>query len=354
MAEIAKSAGVHVTTVSLALRNHPSLPETTRQRLQALAAKMGYRPDPALSSLVAYRMGAHARKNRLVLAYVTNWGHALSWKAAPAHADFYEGAQSKAAQLGYQLEHFWLGEPGLSHQRMSDILYNRSITGIIIASHRAEADVELKFDWSRFSVVRIDHLPHRPALHHVTNNQRAIVQLAMRHVMAAGYERIGLALREDWDHSTDLAWSAGFLAEQQKLPLAKRIPPLFFPNLDGAVIPPAGMFEEWFRSHRPEVLIGYQPSLLPCLAEMGLSIPRDVAFVDLLLSAPDGRTAGVRQNCHRVGELAVEILVGQMHQHVYGIPAHATATLVEGTWVDGESLPVRSAAKASAGVAAGI
>ena len=30
---IAARAGVHITTVSLALKDHPSLPETTRQRI---------------------------------------------------------------------------------------------------------------------------------------------------------------------------------------------------------------------------------------------------------------------------------------------------------------------------------
>lgn len=344
MAKIAERAGVHVTTVSLALRNHPRLPPATRQRIQLLAEKMGYRPDPALSSLVAYRMGNRPRKNEPVLAYITNWNDAWSWKAAPAHADFYAGATAKASALGYQLEHFWLGEPGLSHQRMSDILYNRSITGLIIASHREGADASLKFDWSRFSAVRIDHLPHEPALHHVTNNQRAIVQLAMRRVMTAGYQRIGLVLRADWDTTTDLAWSAGFLAEQQKIPGSRRIPPLFFPNRLGAVSPDQDLFETWFRLHRPEVLIGYGPSLLPRLAAMGLAVPRDVAFVDVLLGEPDGRIAGVRQNCQRVGELAVQILVGQLHQNIYGLPPFATATLVDGTWIDGKSLPLRTPA----------
>ena len=37
LADIAKKAGVHVTTVSLALRNSPRLPEATRTRIRALA-----------------------------------------------------------------------------------------------------------------------------------------------------------------------------------------------------------------------------------------------------------------------------------------------------------------------------
>jgi len=54
---------------------------------------------------------------------------------------------AKANELGFNLEHFWLGEPGLTHGRLSRILYSRGINGVIIASHAREIDVELHFDW---------------------------------------------------------------------------------------------------------------------------------------------------------------------------------------------------------------
>src|SRR3954465_73494 len=91
MAAVAKRAGVHVTTVSLALRNHPSLPVATRQRLQALAKEMGYQPDPALSSLVAYRSRTKPARTKLMLAYVTNWDTRWGWKEASPHAEFFAG-----------------------------------------------------------------------------------------------------------------------------------------------------------------------------------------------------------------------------------------------------------------------
>ena len=72
LADIARKAGVHVTTVSLALRNHPRLPVATRQRLCALADQMGYRPDPAMRALVSYRQKLRPPHSQLTLAYVTN------------------------------------------------------------------------------------------------------------------------------------------------------------------------------------------------------------------------------------------------------------------------------------------
>lgn len=359
MADVAKQAGVHVTTVSLALRNHPSLPVATRQRLRELAEKMGYQPDPALCSLVAYRRGARPRKDKPVIAYVTHWDTRWGWKEAAAHAEFFSGASAKASDLGYQLEHFWLGEPGLTHQRMSDILYSRGITGVILASHRREVDVPLRFDWPRFSAVKIDVLPHDPELHHVTNDQRAIAQLAMRRAVRAGYRRIGFVIHAAWDEALDLAWSAGFLAEQQKLPPHERIPVFRFPDplpradeviaLDEYYRVPRAPFEAWFREHRPDALISKRSFVQPRLDDLGVSIPRDLGFVDIFLENFDGTTAGVRQNNSTVGAQAVEILVGQLHQHKFGLPAFPTATLVEGTWFDGASLPARASPTAAAG-----
>ncbi len=347
MAVIAQRAGVHTTTVSLALRNHPSLPVATRERLQTLAKQMGYRPDPALAALVAYRTGMRPRKDHPTIAYVTNWNTRWGWKKMTAHAQFFAGAAAKAPTLGFKLEHFWLGEDGLRHERLSDMLYARGITGIVVASHRQQAGDELRFDWDRFSSVKIDFFPHQPAIHTVTNDQRALIQLAMQRTMAAGYRRIGFLIPHAWDKFVDLAWSAGFLAQQQSLPAKDRIPILSYPDSTpvGSRVVPRADFEGWYRKYRPEVLIGHAPFLQPRLKEAGLSIPRNVAFVEIFLEDCTGRTAGIRHNCHRVGELAVEILVGQLHQHTHGVPAFPTTTLVEGTWFDGTSLPKSQAPK---------
>lgn len=357
LADVAKQAGVHTTTVSLALRNHPRLPEATRQRLRALAAQMGYTPDPAMQALVAYRknIGSHANGQRL--AYLTNWGTQWGWKKALGHDRFHQGATARARELGYELEHFWLGEPGLSHERMSNILHTRGITAVIVASHTEENDVALRLDWGKFCAVKIDFFPLATELHNVTNDQRAIVQMAMQRVGAAGYRRVGLVVPSWWDNGVRLAWSAGFLAMQQMLPVADRIPILNFPeksDLDRAkgefAVRPASRatLGRWLAEHRPEVLISYLPFVRDTLHELGVTVPRDLAFVDVFLeSDSDRRVAGIRQNCQRVGELAVEILVGQLQQHSYGLPALPTITMVEGTWCDGDSLPQRIAARSA-------
>lgn len=353
LADVAKKAEVHVTTVSLALRNHPRLPQTTRDRIQKLATKMGYRPDPFLQALVAYRGKTMARRNPPTLAYVTNWNTRLGWQKVTAHPQFYAGALAKAKELGFNLDHFWMGEPGLTHTRLNGILEARGINGLIIASHMRELDVALHFDWTRFSAVKIDYFPHQPGLHNVTNNQCNVVRLAMRRVMALGYRRIGFVMHRGWDHSVDHLWTAGFLCEQANLAPDERIPIFLFPGAEpienwmneskSHVVAPTEPLAKWIKRHQPEIIISKASFVQPPLAELGLTIPRDLAFVDVFLEAFDGRTAGVRQNHATVGELAVEILAGQLHHNKFGVPEIPTTTYVEGTWFDGATCPRREA-----------
>jgi LacI family transcriptional regulator len=355
LSDIATRAKVHVTTVSLALRNHPRLPTETRERNQALAKKMGYAPDPFLRALVAYRGKVMPRRNPPTLAYVTNWTTRWGWKETTAHPDFFAGAERKAGELGFHLEHFWMGEPGMTHSRLNSILCARGINGVIIASHMRVMDGALHFDWSRFSAVKIDYFPHQPALHNVTNNQASIVRVAMRHVMAAGYRRIGVVMHRGWDHSVDHLWSAGYLCEQQNLAPEDHIPMLMFPNAEPAsawineskseVVAPRETFDRWFKKYRPEIILSKTSFVQPRFEELGLQVPRDVAFADLFLTEGTGVTAGMRQNHATVGEIAVEILAGQLQHNKFGVPEIPTTTFVEGTWFDGASCPRREPAR---------
>lgn len=362
LADIARAAGVHVTTVSLALRNHPRLPQATRDRLQGLAREMNYTPDPFMRALVAYRGRKMERRHHPTLAYVTNWATRWGWKHVTAHPDFHAGAEAKAGELGYKLEHFWVREPGLTQGRLNDILRARGINGVIVASHGREMGDALQFDWANFSAVKIDYFPHQPVLHNVTNNQCDIIRLAMQRVMAAGYRRIGFVMHRGWDHAVDHLWMAGFLCEQQGLAARDRLPAHLFPAAEpverwlnesqAEVQPDPAAFRHWLEKSRPEVIISKASFVLPQLKALQLRVPRDLAFVDVFLEQPGGPLAGVRQNHAEVGALAVEILAGQLQHNKFGVPEIPTTTYVEGTWFDGASCPPRAGAATAPGAAA--
>ena len=345
--DIARVAGVHNTTVSLSLRNSRLIPDPTRMRIRALAEKMGYCPDPALTALVAYRNSCRLKRRAVTLAYITNWETRWGWQDHPTHEKYHIGAQRQAAESGYHLEHFWLGEEGMSQQRLSGMLLHRGISGVLLAAQRAMCDNLSGIDWSRLSGVRIGCCPQVPALNQVTVDQNRVVSLAMRRIRLAGYRRIGLVLPPCWGEPVDHSWSKAYFAEQFPLRASDRLPPLYLqgpqpgPLLTGLGSDrpdEAGAFARWYHEHRPEVVLGVGPVVLARLNQIGLSVPRDVAYVDLLLDHPEG-VAGVRENCERVGALAVEMLARQLQLNVFGAPAVATITSVCGVWADGASLP---------------
>jgi LacI family transcriptional regulator len=360
MADIARKAGTHVTTVSLALRNSQRLSAATRERINELAREMGYTPDPWMRALVSYRDRNRQRRNPPVLAYVTNWNTRWGWKNVTAHPHFFRGAEQKAQELGFILDHFWMREPGLTHGRLSQIFQTRGIVGIIIASHVREIDDSLKFEWENFSAVKIDYFPHKPELFTVTNNHLHIIRLAMRRAMDAGYRRIAFVMDQGWDETVDHHWCAGFFWEQQRLDPADRIEPYLIPgliweeqNLDSRgrqsplLAPHFAGLRNWLLAERPDVIISKDQFVLPVLAELGWQVPRDVAFVDLFQDDETGKIAGVRQNHATVGALAVETVAAQIQHNQRGIPEIPTTSLVEGTWIDGASLPPKPAAAGS-------
>jgi LacI family transcriptional regulator len=151
-------------------------------------------------------------------------------------------------------------------------------------------------------------------------------------------------------------WTAGYLCEQQALTARERIPAHLFPEPEpverwlneskSEVFPAPAAFKAWFNKYRPEVVISKASFVLPLLKEMGLRVPRDVAFVDVFLDKSDGAIAGVQQNNTTVGALAVEILAGQLQHNKYGVPEIPTTTYVEGTWHDGSTCPMPAKARA--------
>jgi len=79
--DLARLAKVSHTTVSLALRGHPSIPPATRQRIARLAQRQQYRPDPTLAALNAYRIDRAAPRFHGTLGWLTSFPTETGWRA---------------------------------------------------------------------------------------------------------------------------------------------------------------------------------------------------------------------------------------------------------------------------------
>jgi len=94
MKQIATQAGVSQAAVSLSLANHPRISALTRARVQAVARRLGYQPNPYVSALMRSRRRGRPISDRPVLAIVCAYLTRDGWRNSPASTvrQVYEGA----------------------------------------------------------------------------------------------------------------------------------------------------------------------------------------------------------------------------------------------------------------------
>ncbi len=334
--DVASKAGVHRTTVSLALRDHPRIPAATRERVKMIAARLGYRINPLVSALMKSRRSGRAEKH-VTLAYVTNYPTRFGWRPRNHdRPDFFPGATERARDFGYKLEHFWLAEPGMTPARFCDILAARGINGLIVG-RLPPGQHAMKLDWARFSCVALGLTLRDPLLHHVTENHFDTAWQAMQRCRERGYRRVGFVFSEANDSPrVGDRWLGAFLAQQQFFPPRDRLPPC------PAVPADEPAFRAWFKRTRPDaILANHAGPVHAWLARLGRRVPRDVGLVELE-DHPELGSAGVYYDPAKIGALAVEMLLGLLHRNATGVPADQHEILLTGEWRDGETLPPRT------------
>jgi DNA-binding LacI/PurR family transcriptional regulator len=159
------------------------------------------------------------------------------------------------------------------------------------------------------------------------------MRLVGHHLKRLGYRRPGLVLDAELDARVDRAWLAAYLLHQHDLPARDRVPGLIV----GAG-QKAAKFARWFAQHRPEVILFTGLPLLAWIKDLGLRVPEDVGLVHLDWSEEVGPLAGIDAEAEMLGAAAVDLLVGQLHAHEYGIPAREKIVAVSGRWIAGASL----------------
>ena len=351
--DIAQAAGVDHTTVSRALRRDRGIPEATQQRIKAIAESLGYRTDPAMQALVSYRRTAGQQRRVASLAYLTGRSTRGDGPKIPAEEQTFQGARQKAVEKGYRIERLWLNEPGLSAAGLLKALSSRGVSGLVLSTPW-ESPVALEgFPWEKFTVVSLGHEPRLPAFHSIRYDVRSAVRLAMQAAHGLGYRRPALLLPRAMDREADHDWSFTFIAQQLRLGLPAPIPVLYLddgaaPRRPGASVRSANhALATRLAGCRPDAILGTHPTGREFLASHGFTVPRDVAYIDLLRPARAARLAGIEPNHPAVGAAAIEVLARLQVENERGIPAIATTTWVPGRWHDGASLP-RASARSSA------
>jgi LacI family transcriptional regulator len=331
--DVARQAGVSVMTVSRALRNQSTVAPETRQRIQEIARRLGYRPNPMITALMRYRRTRQASVSVDTIGLVTNFTTRDGWRNVIYNQHLHEGVKAAADHHGYKVEEFWLREPKMTATRMSQILFHRNIHGLIIAP-LAVANGHLRLRWDRVCAVTMGYSLVWPALHRAAHHQFRSMRLAIRRLRKRGYKRFGLAIRASSDERVDHHWVGGFLAEQCRARRHERFSLLMLADRDWK--PDA--FKRWYKRQRPEVILSLHPQILDWLRDFDTAVPNDVGFVHLNCPDQSGTFAGIYQNGQQVGSATVDLLVGMLERNESGIPRIPEFVLVDGTWQDGSTL----------------
>ncbi len=340
MKTIAAAAGVTQATVSMSLANHPRIPAATRERIQALARKLGYQPNPYLSTLMRIRRLGKPLQDKPALALVCALRTANGWRdhPAPTIRQMREGAVERATLRGYRAQEFWLHRDGMSNERFSEMLHARGIQGLLV-SPLGEGDPTPELRWEHFAAVCLSvPLPALP-ITTVCNDHYFSSLHIVRECHRRGYRRPGLILRRAHQLRFQGRWEAGFVMGGQMYAGLKLTRPLYVDDWAD----PAPVLA-WLKRESPDVLITPAADvLMPTLARAGLKVPEDIGLALLACPGLGERWSGVYQNGKLIGAHAVDALISRVERHERGLPEQATTLMVEGQWNEGRTLrPVRA------------
>ena len=337
MQDLARVVGVSKNTVSLALRNSPEISPNTRRKISDLAARMGYRKNPTVAHLMAELRRESPRGKGATLALLNAHQDRDAFVSHPTIPSYVAGCRRRAFSSGYGIDEFWLHDPELNGKKLLRVLRSRSIRGVIVAglmkdNHLPESFLPI---WKNHPCVVMGVRTRDPALHFACADHHILAMRAVENARRLGYSRPGLVLDRVIDRVVDHRFTSGYLMALGDC-AGQGLPRPFY-DISEARKDPA-LFRRWYQSENPDVILTLYHEVSRWLEGMNLSIPRDVGLIQLEWRADHPRWAGMHQHNDIVGEAAVEMLLGLIHQGESGIPLFPKATLIGSSWIDGSTI----------------
>lgn len=334
---IAKAAGVNQATVSLALRNSPSIPDATRERIRKVAEELGYQPHSYVSTLMSHIRSGRVPRDKGCIAILRS-------EKEPEGAAFnisnntytlqLKGMIERAEKIGFTTELFYMDPEKMSFKRLNGILQARGIAGLIVMMTSGWDLTNLEqLSLNDFSLSTISyHLPDK-RIDRVATHHRHNVHMAYRCVRERGYQRVGFCLPEEAVEGVDLNWKAGFLLEYDRDDESTRIP--LFVGKPGRT--PIETFKKWLRKWKPDVIMSLVGHEKIWLDELKMRVPEKIGIV-CLNRLPGASFSGIEENHEVIGSTALDLVANQIMLNERGYRRHPKLILIDGEWVEGNTL----------------
>ncbi len=329
MREVADAVGCSAMTVSCALRNSPKVLPATRRKILQAAERLGYRPDPEISKLMTHLRQPTHHSFSHNLAFLNSWPDREEYLKGYI-GEIFQGAKHRAAQLGFDIEPFWLLESGMTARRLSSVLYNRGIRGILLPPWHHPNEV-VQLDWPRFSVVATTMSITSPAVNRVVPHAFKNTLLACEELCKQGYRRIAFIETED-SHARSEGLARGAFELMRSTRLADASPAgLILRDWDDPLL------FDWFKSERPDAIVCPSASTYyKLLKAFGNRPPPGFIVLDALQNE---HLTAIDQLPGSLGSAAVDVLVAQLLHNETGLPIIPKLIMLSGRLRPGTSSP---------------
>jgi LacI family transcriptional regulator len=179
MKRIAGELGVSITTVSKVLNNHDDISPATRARVLAKVEELGYRPNAVARSLTL-------RRTHTLGIVIPDLMHSF-------FVEIVAGIEAIASGKGYGLLLCSSGENLAKERSELQLLYERQVDGIVLASAPGAGNGELLRDFRAHGIglVMIDRDDYANVpCHRVLTDDERVGVLATEHLLASGRKAI--------------------------------------------------------------------------------------------------------------------------------------------------------------------
>lgn len=303
MVDVARIAGVSISTVSHVLNGTRRVEPKTRQRVMAAIEKTGYRQDTLARAM---------RRSKS-----DSIGLVVSDAGEPAFAEMVHGVEQAAAERGLTLLLANSAEDEEREQRAVRTLLNRRIDGLILARAANTApDLVASLQSEKAPVVLLDRLYGDVPLDQVGADNRDSMRRLMAHLTGQGHRRFAIlagdtrvpALAERLEGFHDGVRDAGLEPGDQLVLTGVEVPPMQAILADAL---PRGLHTALIACSTPLAV-----AALRSMEHAGLRTPEDVAFATF-----DGfdnadlfrpRLTTVRQPAFDMGVAAVRLLTERL------------------------------------------
>lgn len=320
--DVAIHAGVAQSTVSRALSNNPQVSAAERERIVAIAQKLGYRPNPFVSAFTAQVRGYRRSPQGATIAFLD----CTPAKRQNFTRDYREGAAKRARSLGYKEEVFRLSDLNGSVDRLNNILHARGISSLLVLPVPDNCDLS-GVRWENLVCATIDYTLRQPDMHRASPDYFHGMQLVLQNLEARGLRRIVLcARRED---VTDIApqWLGAYSGWQRLQKPGERMDSYISTTWDKA------HFQRWIKRTKPDAIITNSAHFFEWADEAGFH-PPEVAFAGLSPTHKRSDLFYIDQNPAQVGAAAIDLIIGQIHRNERGLPALPKRVLVASSWME--------------------